>query len=77
MPFINGKPTIEGCPCCVSGSDEDNIHSKQLRQLNGDDLSRYAFKAMTTWGDIEDFKYYLPGIFSAKIIIDYLSALLK
>ena len=42
------KSTMEGCPCCVSDSDKENIHSKQLRELNEDDLSRYAFKAMTT-----------------------------
>lgn len=55
--------TMEGCPCCVSDSDKEKIHSKQLRDLDEDDLSRYAFKAMTTWGDINDFKHYLPRIF--------------
>jgi len=23
------KPTIEGCPCCVSESDKSTLHSKQ------------------------------------------------
>ena len=57
------RPTMEGCPCCVSGSDKEKIHSKQLRQLEEEDLSRYVFKAMTTWGDVKDFKHYLPRIF--------------
>jgi hypothetical protein len=57
------KSTMEGCPCCVSNSDKEKIHSKHLTQLDRDDLSRYAFKAMTTWGDVEDFKHYLPRIF--------------
>lgn len=57
------KSTMEGCPCCVSDSDKEKIHSKHLRDLNEDDLSRYAFKAMTTWGDTDDFKHYLPRIF--------------
>ena len=57
------KSTMDGCPCCVSDSDKEKIHTKQLRELDGDDLSRYAFKAMTTWGDTDDFKHYLPRIF--------------
>ena len=57
------KSTIEGCPCCVSGSDKSTLHSKKLRELEDNDLSRYAFKAMTTWGDVNDYKHYLPRIF--------------
>ena len=57
------KSTIEGCPCCVSDSDKFTLHSKALRDLQDEDLSRYAFKAMTTWGDVNDYKHYLPRIF--------------
>ena len=64
--------TMEGCPCCVSNSDKEKIHLKQLRQLNKDDLSRYAFKAMTTWGGTEDFKHYLPRIFELLATTDFL-----
>jgi len=66
------KSTMEGCPCCVSNSDKEKIHSKQLRQLDGDDLSRYVFKAMTTWGDIDDFKHYLPRIFEITATTDFI-----
>jgi hypothetical protein len=68
------KSTIEGCPCCVSDTDKSTLHSKQLRELEDDDISRYAFKAMTTWGDVNDFKHYLPRIFelaaTRKLIVD-------
>lgn len=57
------KSSIKGCPCCVSDSDKSTLHSKQLRELEDEDLSRYAFKAMTTWGDVSDYKHYLPRIF--------------
>ena len=57
------KSTMEGCPCCVSGSDKEKIHSKHLKQLEEGDLAKYASKAMTTWGDTEDYKHYLPRIF--------------
>ncbi len=57
------QSVMDGCPCCVSNADKEQIHSKPLRKLDGDDLSRYAFKAMTTWGNETDFKHYLPRIF--------------
>ena len=60
------------CPCCVSNSDKEKIHSKQLKELDGDDLSRYAFKAMTTWGDPDDFKHYLPRIFELLATTDFI-----
>lgn len=63
---------MEGCPCCVSDIDKEKIHTKQLRHLEGDDLSRYAFKAMTTWGDTDDFKHYLPRIFELLSTTDFI-----
>ena len=63
---------IVGCPCCVSDTDKAKIHNSQLRELSGDDLSRYAFKAMTTWGDVKDFKYYLPRILELLSTTDFI-----
>lgn len=57
---INSK--IIGCPCCVSDLDKEKIHSKELRDLQEEDLSRYAFKALTTFGKVNDFKHFLPRI---------------
>lgn len=68
------KTKIDGCPCCVSDSDKGTLHSKKLRELENDDLSYFAFKAMTTFGDLEDFKHFLPRIFELsakrKLIVD-------
>lgn len=36
--------------------------SKPLHELNEEDLSRFTFKAMTTWGSAIDFKHFLPRI---------------
>jgi hypothetical protein len=55
-------PHVEGCPHCVSDRDHARIHSRPLRSLSGDDLGRYAFKAMTTWGNERDFRHFLPRI---------------
>lgn len=60
------NPTMDGCPCCVSDKHKSTLHSKRLRQLQDEDIHRYAFKAMTTWGDVGDFKHYLPRIFELK-----------
>lgn len=38
------------------------LRSKPLRLLKSAELQRYVFKAMTTWGTLNDFKYYLPRI---------------
>lgn len=58
-----GPLKINGCPCCVSDSAKELIHSKPLRELEEDDLKYYAFKAMTTFGEVNDFKHFLPRIF--------------
>lgn len=68
-PYKSGR---EGCPCCVSESDKKKICLKQLRDLTGEDLSRYTFKAITTWGDVEDFKHYLPRIFELMATTDFI-----
>ncbi|HEY5750087.1 MAG TPA: hypothetical protein VIU12_28675 [Chryseolinea sp.] len=65
------RSTMEGCPCCVSVGDKEKLHTKELRFLEESDISRYAFKALTTWGDIDDFKHYLPRIFELLSTTDF------
>jgi hypothetical protein len=55
-------PHVEGCPHCVSDRDHARIYSGPLRSLTAEDLGRYAFKAMTTWGNARDFRHFLPRI---------------
>lgn len=66
------RSEMEGCPCCVSETDKEKIHIKELRQLDGEDLARFAYKAMTTWGNTEDFKHYLPRIFELLSTTDFI-----
>lgn len=58
-PFPAG---MQGCPCCVADEHLRLLRSKPLRQLGSAELDRYVFKAMTTWGTTQDFKYYLPRL---------------
>lgn len=53
---------VQGCDCCVSPDDQRRLRSKPLRSLEAEDLTRFAFKAMTTWGTVEDYKHHLPRI---------------
>jgi hypothetical protein len=53
---------IIGCPCCVKEEDKNVLHVKKLNDLSLDDLTLYYFKALTTWGGVNDFKHFLPRI---------------
>ena len=61
QPYIN-RSHPEGCPCCVSADDKRKLVSKSLRELTRDDLDRFVWKVLTTWGDVDDLKRFLPRI---------------
>ncbi len=56
------KDKIDGCPCCRLDSSEKTLHTKSLKSLSFDDLEDFIFKSMTTFGDVDDFKHFLPRI---------------
>jgi len=43
------------------------LRSKPLRELTVDDLGRYSFDAISTWGTVEQFKYLLPRLFQVVV----------
>ena len=51
---------VVGCPHCTSLADDERLRSRPLRDLHAGDLQRFAFKAMSTLGTVEDFKHFLP-----------------
>jgi hypothetical protein len=55
-------PHVEGCPHCVFDDDHRLLHSAPLRLMGPNEFRRYAWKAMTTWGDVDDFKHFLPRL---------------
>jgi len=59
---------IAGCPCCVGPTDDARIRSKPLRDLTAEDVGRYSFKALTTWGTVDDYKHFLPRLL--ELVID-------
>lgn len=56
------KSKIDGCPCCQLESSEKMLHARPLNELTWVDFNVYPFKAMTTFGDENDFKHFLPRI---------------
>lgn len=48
--------------CGVRPSDCEALASMSLDQLTVEDLNRYVFKAMSTWGGVRHFKYFLPRL---------------
>jgi hypothetical protein len=53
---------IAGSPIAVSKEMQDALAAKPFRLMTGEDLDRFAFKAMSTWGTETDFKHFLPRI---------------
>jgi hypothetical protein len=62
------KPKIEGCPHCELEAAEESLHTRPLRELAWDDFGVYPFKAMTTFGDAQDFKHFLPRLFELYVL---------
>jgi len=56
------KDTIEACPCCVTEHDQRMLFSQPLSRLSANNLRRYAQKAISSWGDPEDLKHFLPRL---------------
>ena len=50
------------CPCCTKESDIYKLFHRPLEQLTIDDMDRFIWKAMTTFGEVGDFKHFLPRI---------------
>lgn len=56
-----------GCDCCVDSDCSTRLAETSLRDLTFDDLGKYAMKAMTTWGEVRHFKYFLPRLLELTI----------
>jgi hypothetical protein len=47
-----------------------SLFSKPLQNLTSEDLSRFAGKAISTWGDTNDLKHFLPRLFELTALLD-------
>lgn len=53
---------VDGCPHCTSSEDDRLLNSNPLQKLPAANLERFAFKAVSTLGTLEDFKHFLPRL---------------
>lgn len=56
------RDPIDACPHCQLDAAERQLHSRPLRELTWADLRAYCPKAITSFGDVSDFKHFLPRI---------------
>jgi hypothetical protein len=56
------RAPIQGCPCCVDPADSAALARLAREDVPVELAARYAFKAITTWGDEADFRWYLPRL---------------
>lgn len=56
------RAKIDSCPCCRTPSETRHLHTKSLKTLDAEDLFLFTFRAMTTVGDANDFRHFLPRI---------------
>lgn len=66
-------PHVAGCSHCVHESDHALLHAAPLRELTATHIGLYAFKAMTTWGGVNEFRHFLPRLFELMVIDDEFS----
>ncbi|MCZ2355977.1 MAG: hypothetical protein LC115_04690 [Bacteroidia bacterium] len=58
-----GLSKLEGSPLYDDlATWNKQIRSKKLRELTDEDLSLFAGKVILTWGDENDYRFYLPRI---------------
>lgn len=51
---------IDPDPCFPSFCDDRPLRAAPLRELPAEAFDNYAWKAITTWGTVDDFKHLLP-----------------
>ena len=61
------RPDIPGCEHCVFPEDNERVHAKPLRELTPQDLEQFGDKALTTWGDRNDLRHFLPRLLECMV----------
>jgi hypothetical protein len=62
------KERIDCCPHCELDAAERRLHIRPLRELTWADLGIFAFKALTSFGDADDFRHFLPRLLELYVL---------
>jgi hypothetical protein len=66
-----GNPYMDGSPLYKDLENWNRLlYSKPLKELSAGDLSEFAARAMTTWGEVNDYKHFLPRILELTALYD-------
>ncbi len=59
---LKGGLRERSCECCVSGDEIRELISQPLEKLTAKKIGHFARSVVSTFGDIEDLKHFLPRI---------------
>jgi hypothetical protein len=62
------KERIDSCPHCQLDAAERRLHVRPLRDLSWADLGIFSFKALTSFGDEDDFRHFLPRLLELYVL---------
>jgi len=62
------KERIDCCPHCELDAAERRLHIRPLRELTWPDLGIFSFKALTSFGDADDFRHFLPRLLELYVL---------
>lgn len=62
------RDDTNACPCCHRPEDEKLLHKRSLRELSTRDMELFATDALFVWGDVDDFRHFLPRIFELAVM---------
>ncbi len=59
---LKGGLRDRSCPCCVSEGEIRELVKRPMSDLSVEEIGHFARSAISTFGDIDDFKHFLPRI---------------
>ncbi len=59
---VHGDLRGRSCDCCVTDEEIRLLLSKPLKELTEGDLRHFMSSAISTFGNVEDYKHFLPRI---------------
>jgi hypothetical protein len=62
------RDDTNACTCCHNPEDEKQIHKSPLRELTAKDMEQFATDALFVWGEVDDFRHFLPRIFELVVM---------
>jgi hypothetical protein len=60
--FDRPRGPVDRCDGCTSEAEARAFRAVEREAAPADLMDRYGFKAMTTWGDERDFRWFLPRL---------------